>query len=112
MLTYRPDQGTEEHFRPIRPSEAIGVYTDMTDRRFTDMEKSFQDKLTAAMKWEDSVLKTYMDKHRLEQWAENASQEAKETVTELVDEATRAGAEGNGREVEVDGLAKTNGKIA
>ncbi|KAL2887057.1 Nuclear pore complex subunit [Ceratocystis lukuohia] len=56
-------------FRPLKPSDVLGVFTDEPDRRFADMEQTYQDKLMAAAAWEDSVLKGYMDKHRLEHWA-------------------------------------------
>ncbi|KAL5629536.1 hypothetical protein BROUX41_001142 [Berkeleyomyces rouxiae] len=66
LLNY---QDSNAAFRPLKPSEVLGVFTDATDRRFADMEQAYQDKLMGAAAWEDSVLKGYMDKHRLEHWA-------------------------------------------
>jgi nuclear pore complex protein Nup133 len=108
-LTFFLGQSGDDPFQAFRPSEALGVYTDGLDRRFNDMEKAFRDKLVEAMKAEDSTLRKYVEKHRLEQWARTTAETAEATVTELVDEATKSGAETNSEAAEMDGV-KTNGK--
>ncbi|KKA28077.1 hypothetical protein TD95_004686 [Thielaviopsis punctulata] len=63
-------QDAKAIFRPLKPSEVIGVYSEVPDRRFADMELAYQEKLLAAAAWEDSVLQEYISKHRLEHWAQ------------------------------------------
>ena len=70
----------------------MGAYTDGLDRRFNDMDKPFKDKLVAAMKWEDTTLRKYLDKARLESWFRSASEDAEDIVARLADEETKAGA--------------------
>lgn len=83
----------DDPFHVVRPAETLGVYVDGLDRRFRDMEKSFQEKLQDAMKWEDSVLRKYADKARLEKWVRSTAESAEAVVAALVDEETRAAAE-------------------
>lgn len=83
-------------FHLVRPGDVLGAYTDGLDRRFSDTDKPFKDKLVAAMKWEDTVLRKYIDKARLEKWARTASEDAEAIIRRVVDDETRAGAEANG----------------
>ncbi|SPN97343.1 related to NUP133 Nuclear pore protein [Cephalotrichum gorgonifer] len=80
-------QDLEEHFKPLAPSDCLGVYTDEPDRRFKDMDKAFREKLVEAMKWEDSQLKKNIDKYRLEEWASTTDAEARLAVNGVVDNA-------------------------
>lgn len=86
----------EEPFKPLRPSEALGGFVDGLDRRFNDMDKSFRDKLTEVMKWEDSILSRYIEKARLEKWSREAAENAQAVIADLVDEQTKAGAAAKG----------------
>ena len=72
---------SNDAFRPcIKPSDALGVYTDSLDRRFDGMDDSFRHKLMDAMKAEDSKLKTYIDKARLDEWYKTTLEAAENTV--------------------------------
>ncbi|KAL2759045.1 hypothetical protein ACRALDRAFT_2058231 [Sodiomyces alcalophilus JCM 7366] len=95
MLSCYHGQTVEEPFQPLRPSVALGVFVDSLDRRFNDMDKSFRDKFSEAMKWEDSVLSKYIEKARLEKWSREAAENAQAMIVELVDEQTKAGAAAN-----------------
>ncbi|GKT90561.1 nuclear pore complex subunit NUP133 [Colletotrichum tofieldiae] len=83
----------DDPFQPTRPSDALGAYVEDLDSRFASMEKSYRDKLLDAMKWEDSVLRKYIDKARLEEWTRTTAETAEATVAQSVDEATRAATE-------------------
>lgn len=85
VLTLETDQHLEEHFKPLRPSDCLGVFSDEPDRRFKDMDKSFREKMVEAMKWEDTQLKKYIDKHRLEEWAKTTDEAARAAVDGFVD---------------------------
>ncbi|KAK1775827.1 Non-repetitive/WGA-negative nucleoporin C-terminal-domain-containing protein [Copromyces sp. CBS 386.78] len=72
---------SNDAFRPcIKPSDALGVYTDSLDRRFDGMDDSFRHKLMDAMKAEDVKLKTYIDKARLDEWFKTTLEAAENTV--------------------------------
>ncbi|KAK1967545.1 hypothetical protein LY78DRAFT_490948 [Colletotrichum sublineola] len=86
-------QTFDDPFQPTRPSDTLGAYVDDLDSRFASMEKSYTDKLLDAMKWEDSVLRKYIDKARLEEWSRTIAEMAETTVAQSVDEATRAATE-------------------
>ncbi|KAL0942209.1 nuclear pore complex subunit nup133 [Colletotrichum truncatum] len=85
-------QTIDNPFQPFKPSDALGAFTADLDSRFSDMEKSYRDKLLDAMKWEDSILRKYIDKARLEEWTRTTAESAEALVAESVDEATRAAA--------------------
>ncbi|WYZ41863.1 hypothetical protein EsH8_V_000758 [Colletotrichum jinshuiense] len=85
-------QTVDYPFQPFRPSDALGAFTEDVDSRFASMEKSYRDKLLDAMKWEDSILRKYIDKARLEEWTRTTAESAEALVAESVDEATRAAA--------------------
>jgi nuclear pore complex protein Nup133 len=86
----------DKPFQPFRPSDALGAYTDGLDRRFGDMDKPFKDKVVATMKWEDTTLRKYIDKARLENWVRSAAEAAEATMEAVVDQETIAGAQANG----------------
>ncbi|KAI8286481.1 Nucleoporin NUP133 [Colletotrichum sp. SAR11_240] len=86
-------QTIDNPFQPFRPSDALGAFTEDLDSRFDIMEKSYRDKLLDAMKWEDSVLRKYIEKARLEEWTRTTAESAEALVAETVDEATRAATE-------------------
>lgn len=49
------------------------------------MDKGFREKMVEAMKWEDTQLKKYIDKYRLEEWAKTTDEAARETVDGFMD---------------------------
>ena len=56
-------------FYPVlTPSGALGAYTENLDSRFREREDGFREKLLEAMRWEDSVLRKYIEKSQLEKW--------------------------------------------
>ncbi|KAK3956788.1 Non-repetitive/WGA-negative nucleoporin C-terminal-domain-containing protein [Pseudoneurospora amorphoporcata] len=72
---------SNDAFRPcIKPSDALGVFTDSLDRRFDGMDDSFRHKLMDSMKAEDVKLKTYIDKARLDEWFKTTLEAAENTV--------------------------------
>lgn len=79
------DNGIEEHFKPLPPSECLGAYTDEPDSRFRDMDKGFREKLVEAMRWEDAQLGKFIDKYRLEEWARSTDAAARRAVDGMVD---------------------------
>lgn len=76
------------------------------------MDKPFKDKLVAAMKWEDTTLRKYIDKARLESWLRSASEDAEDVVARVADEETKAGAHANGTHEDGEAVPskKLNGK--
>lgn len=90
----------DESFNPImKPSEALGVYTDHVDRRFNDMDEAFRAKLIDAMKSEDAKLRTYIEKHQLDSWHRTVVDEAEKSVAHDMDMQIRNLA-GNGTAAE------------
>lgn len=79
------DNGIEEHFKPLPPSECLGVYAEEPDSRFRDMDKGFREKLVEAMRWEDTQLKKFIDRCRLEEWARSTDAAARRAVDGIVD---------------------------
>ncbi|KAI1501454.1 Nup133 N terminal like-domain-containing protein [Biscogniauxia marginata] len=77
-------------YRRLAPSEAAGVYTELLDRRFENMEKGYREKVLEAMRWEDANLRKHIEKHRLEQWAKETRKFAEEAVDQQYDETTAA----------------------
>ena len=77
----------------IRPSEALGVYSDAADpataARFGHMEDTFREKLLDAMRHEDVTLKRYIDKNRLEDWCRTALEGAERAVQAEMDRLTQ-----------------------
>ncbi|KAH6690516.1 Non-repetitive/WGA-negative nucleoporin C-terminal-domain-containing protein [Plectosphaerella plurivora] len=89
-------QTIEKPFQPFRPSDALGAYVDGLDRRFGDMDKPFKDRVVATMKWEDTTLRKYIEKARLENWVRSAAEAAEATIAAVADQETIAGAQENG----------------
>ncbi|KAK8085232.1 hypothetical protein PG997_006503 [Apiospora hydei] len=79
-------------YRRIMPSEALGVYTETLDRRFQKLDKGYGDRYLEAMRWEDSNLKKHVEKHRLEEWAQETRRLAEDTVNQQYDQQTVEGA--------------------
>lgn len=81
----------------IKPSEALGVYTDSdeaaTAARFANMENTFRERLLDAMRYEDSLLRRYIDKSRLEEWC-RAAVEGAEKACQTEVERLAAGQDG------------------
>jgi nuclear pore complex protein Nup133 len=93
----------------MKPSEVVGVYTDRIDRRFDDMDESFRNKLLDAMKWEDSKLRSFIEKHQLDLWHRTVLEEAEKTVAREYDLRTQAQAAASSPNGHVNGGAATNG---
>lgn len=97
----------------LKPSEAVGVYTDRLDRRFNEMEENFREKLLDAMQWEDSNLRKYVEKCQLDRWGTATREAASNSVSLRIDQLTAVGASedgavnGNGKAA--DGLSLANG---
>ncbi|CRK13290.1 hypothetical protein BN1708_010738 [Verticillium longisporum] len=93
LITGYHHQTLETPFHYVRPSEALGAFVDGPDRRFHDMDKPFREKLVQNSKEEDTLLRKYIDKARLEKWARSTAETAETEVAAYADEQTRAGAE-------------------
>ncbi|KAG7124573.1 Nucleoporin like protein [Verticillium longisporum] len=102
LITGYHHQTLETPFHYVRPSEALGAFVDGPDRRFHDMDKPFREKLVQNSKEEDTLLRKYIDKARLEKWARSTAETAETEVAAYADEQTRAGAE------QTDGDAETH----
>jgi nuclear pore complex protein Nup133 len=102
------DKSDESFYPVMKPSEAVGVFTDHLDRRFNDMDENFRNKLLDAMKWEDSKLRTYIEKHQLDSWHGTVLEEAERTVTREYDLRTQnqAAASSPNGHMNGDGAAK------
>ncbi|KAH9885213.1 Nup133 N terminal like-domain-containing protein [Xylariomycetidae sp. FL2044] len=85
-------EGDGVNYKRLRPSDAAGVYTETLDRRFEKMEKNYREKVLEAMRWEDTNLRKYIEKYRLEQWAKETRRFAEDAVNAQFDESTAAGA--------------------
>jgi nuclear pore complex protein Nup133 len=76
----------------VKPSEALGVYSDAADpataARFGHMEDMAREKLLDAMRHEDAVLRKYIDKSRLEDWCGTAKEGAERAVQAEMDRLT------------------------
>ncbi|KAI0505977.1 Non-repetitive/WGA-negative nucleoporin C-terminal-domain-containing protein [Xylaria bambusicola] len=81
--------------RRLAPSQAVGVYTDTLDRRFTNMEKGYQEKMLEAMRWEDANLRKHIEQHRLEEWTQETQKLAEQAVDQQYDDVTEAQSTGN-----------------
>ncbi|CAK7564960.1 MAG: hypothetical protein SEPTF4163_002866 [Sporothrix epigloea] len=83
---------TSSTFTLIKPADALGVYSDMADpataARFGHMEDTSREKLLDAMRYEDTLLKRYMDKNRLEDWCHTAVEGAGKAVQAEMDRLT------------------------
>lgn len=92
----------------IKPSEALGVYTDggdpATAARFANMEDTFREKLLDAMRQEDAVVRRYIDKCRLDEWCRAAVEAAEKACQAEVDRLT------GGREAVTGPVAQPNGR--
>ncbi|KAI1441690.1 Nup133 N terminal like-domain-containing protein [Annulohypoxylon stygium] len=95
LYANQQNAGEKTDYRRLSPSEAAGVYTEILDRRFEKMEKSYREKVLEVMRWEDSNLLQHIEKHRLEQWAKETRKYAEEAVNQQYDESTAAGAAPN-----------------
>ncbi|KAK8044728.1 hypothetical protein PG993_004752 [Apiospora rasikravindrae] len=92
-VLYASQQSAEgKPYRRVMPSEALGVYTETLDRRFQKLDKGYGDRYLEAMRWEDSNLKKHVEKHRLEEWAQETRRLAEDTVNQQYDQQTVEGA--------------------
>ncbi|EFW99179.1 nuclear pore complex subunit [Grosmannia clavigera kw1407] len=76
----------------VKPSEALGVYTDggdpATTARFANLEDAFREKMLDAMRQEDTLLRRYIDKCRLDDWCRAAVEAAEKACQAEVDRLT------------------------
>ncbi|KAJ9156550.1 hypothetical protein NKR23_g1073 [Pleurostoma richardsiae] len=97
----------------VKPSEALGVYTEGLDSRFNDMEENFREKLLDAMKWEDATLRKYVEHCQLNKWTQTALEAAQKTTDFYFDSVTAAGANANGNgNGSANGHSKTANGVA
>ncbi|OAA53242.1 nuclear pore complex subunit [Niveomyces insectorum RCEF 264] len=77
----------------VKPSDALGVYTDATEpatvSRFGNMEDTSWDKLLDAMRQEDTVLRRYIEKSRLDDWCRTATECAEKACQAEMDRLTK-----------------------
>ncbi|KAI0424078.1 Non-repetitive/WGA-negative nucleoporin C-terminal-domain-containing protein [Xylaria sp. FL1042] len=81
--------------RRLAPSQSLGVYTQTLDRRFTNMEKGYREKMLEAMRWEDANLRKHIEQHRLEEWTKEAQKLAEQAVDQQYDDVTEAQSTGS-----------------
>jgi len=93
----------------MKPSEVVGVYTDRVDRRFHDMDENFRNNLLDAMKWEDSKLRAYIEKHQLDSWHRTVLEEAERTVAREYDMRTQVQAATSSSNGHVNGCDAAKG---
>ncbi|KJR81017.1 nuclear pore complex protein Nup133 [Sporothrix schenckii 1099-18] len=89
-------------FAMVKPSEALGVFSDAADvattARFGHMEDTAREKLADAMCHEDTLLRRYIDKSRLEDWSRTAKEGAERAMQTEMDRLTELqGSESVGR---------------
>jgi len=110
MLTIKTEH-SDEKFQPfVKPSEALGVYTESLDRRFEMMDESFLHKLLDSMKWEDKQLRTYVEKSQLDLWYKTTKEAAEKTVAEAYRRITAAKAQANGSAKLLEAISSPQGK--
>ena len=74
----------------VKPSEALGVFTESLNPAFQNVEDV--DKLIEAMKWEDTTLRKFVDKTRLDNWHRTIVEAAEKRCQTNLDEETVNGA--------------------
>ncbi|KAL2128685.1 hypothetical protein VTI74DRAFT_8834 [Chaetomium olivicolor] len=83
------EQHSTPKFAPFhKPSDCLGVFVDSLDRRWDSMDDSFRNKMLDAMRWEDKLLKSYIDKAQLDAWYRTTRECAEKTVAEAYDRLT------------------------
>ncbi|KAK4191108.1 Non-repetitive/WGA-negative nucleoporin C-terminal-domain-containing protein [Podospora australis] len=84
------EQHSDEDFQPfIKPSEALGVYTERLDHRFAQMEDdSLCHRLLDEMRWEDKQLQTFIERCRLDDWYQATRDAAEKTVADAYSRLT------------------------
>ncbi|KAL2016374.1 hypothetical protein VTK56DRAFT_3796 [Thermocarpiscus australiensis] len=103
------EQHSDETFRPfVKPSDALGVYTESLDRRFDGMDDGTRAKLLEAMRWEDNRLRSFIDRAQLEAWYRTTRECAEKTVAVSYNRMTAAKAE----EVKVNGTGNGTGSVS
>ncbi|KAF2965541.1 hypothetical protein GQX73_g8019 [Xylaria multiplex] len=81
--------------RRLAPSQSVGVYTQVPDGRFVNMEKSYREKMLEAMRWEDSNLRKHIEQHRLEEWTKETQKLAEQAVDQQYDDVTETQSTGS-----------------
>ncbi|EAQ84632.1 hypothetical protein CHGG_08646 [Chaetomium globosum CBS 148.51] len=85
------EQHSHSKFHPfVKPSDALGVFTESLDRRFESMDDGFRGKLLDAMRWDDKQLRTAIDKAQLDAWYRTTRECAEKTVAVTYDRLTAA----------------------
>ncbi|KAK0733265.1 Non-repetitive/WGA-negative nucleoporin C-terminal-domain-containing protein [Lasiosphaeria miniovina] len=89
MFKVEEEMHSDVTFDPyVKPSEALGVFTESLDGRFKKMDESFRNKLLESMKWEDSRLGSFLEKSQLENWYRSTRDCAEKTVASEIDRLT------------------------
>ncbi|KAK3316710.1 Non-repetitive/WGA-negative nucleoporin C-terminal-domain-containing protein [Apodospora peruviana] len=89
MFAVADENNLDKTFRPfVKPSDALGVYTEALDRRFDAMHDDFRHKLLDAMNWEDGKLRNFIEKARLDAWAASTRDSAEKTVMNALNRKT------------------------
>jgi hypothetical protein len=100
MVSDKKDKHDPSFYPIVKPSDALGVFTDTLDARFDNMEDSYRARMREAMRAEDKVLRAYVDKAQLESWYAATLEAAEMTVARELDEVTAQGAGDGGEEKE------------
>ncbi|KAI1118539.1 Non-repetitive/WGA-negative nucleoporin C-terminal-domain-containing protein [Nemania sp. NC0429] len=74
------DRTSKVPHRRMTASQSLGVYTETLDRRFSNMEKSYREKMLEAMRWEDSKLRELVETCRLDEWTKETQRLAEQAV--------------------------------
>lgn len=92
------EQHADEKFQPyVKPSEALGVYTEKLDHRFDKMDNdNLCHKLLDEMRWEDKQLQTFIERCRLDDWYRATRDAAEKTVSDAYSRLTASKAQANG----------------
>jgi len=106
-LTTRTEPPKADFYPIVKPSEALGVYTEQLDSRFGDRDDGFREKLLEAMRWEDSVLRKYVEKSQLDKWFRTVADGAEQLRRPSPARDSPGFAQADG----VNGAAVANGNI-
>jgi hypothetical protein len=101
-LTGRTDKSDPTFYPLVKPSDCLGVFTEVLDPRFDNMDEGYRTHILEAMRAEDKVLKAYIDKAQLDHWYDATLDAAERTVARDLDVATMRGAEGELAETQVE----------
>jgi nuclear pore complex protein Nup133 len=73
------------------------------------MDENFRNKVLEAMKWEDTKLRAYIEKHQLDSWHRSVLEEAERAVAREFDARTHAEAAASLSNGHINGGTPANG---